>query len=72
MTAHPVDDQVRLYPIAVLAKLWQVSPQYIYDEIRRGRLAVVELGNGDRSKARVSSVDAARWIAEHRRSQAVA
>lgn len=65
-----VDESIRLYPVADLARLWSVSREYVYEEIRAGRLPVVEMGNGDRSKARVSSVDAARWIAEHRRGAA--
>lgn len=65
-----VDESVRLYPIADLARLWSVSKEYVYAEIRAGRLAAVEMGNGDRSKTRVSSADAARWIAEHRRGAA--
>ena len=65
------DEQVRLYPVAHLAKLWHVSPEYIYGEIRSGRLPTVEMGNGDRSKIRISSIDAAKWISQHR-SQAVA
>lgn len=60
------DEQIRLYPVAHLAALWNVSREYIYEEIRQGRLAVVEMGNGDRAKTRVSSIDAANWIKAHR------
>lgn len=69
---NAADEQIRLYPIAQLAALWGVSKEYVYNEIREGRLAVVELGNGDRDKARVSSVDAANWISARRRAPGVA
>lgn len=62
MTA--TDELVRLYSVAQLAELWDVSRQYVYDEIAAGRLAVVQLSNGDRDKSRVSAIEAARWIAE--------
>lgn len=60
------DDVVRLYPVATLARLWSVSVDYIYEEIRCKRLPAVQLGNGDRNKLRVSATDAAAWIKEHR------
>lgn len=60
------DDAVRLYSVAELAKLWGVGQTYVYDEIRAGRLPIVQLGRGDRNKARVTAADAAKWIASHR------
>ena len=59
------DETVRLYTVAQLAKLWGVGLTYIYDEIREGRLPVVQLGRGDRNKIRVKATDAAAWIGEH-------
>lgn len=64
MTAQ--DEAVRLYSVAKLALLWDVSKDYIYDEINAKRLPAVQLGNGDRNKMRVSATDAAEWIAAHR------
>jgi excisionase family DNA binding protein len=60
------DEAVRLYTIAALARSWAVSREYIYEEIRAKRLPAVQLGNGDRNKLRVSAVDAAEWIRQHR------
>jgi excisionase family DNA binding protein len=60
------DELLRLYTVAQLARLWGVSAEYVYAEIRAKRLPAVQLGNGDRDKLRVSARDAAAWIAEHR------
>jgi hypothetical protein len=60
------DEAVRLYPVAALAKLWGVSTEYVYEEIRTKRLPAVQLGNGDRDKKRVSATDAAAWIKNRR------
>lgn len=61
------DDAVRLYTIADLAKLWATSREYVYEEIRTNRLAVVNLANGDRDKLRVRASEAARWVEQHER-----
>jgi hypothetical protein len=58
------DDPMRLYSVAQLAELWSVSETYIRTEIREHRLAVVQLGNGDRDKSRVRAAEAQRWLSE--------
>ena len=60
------DTAVRLYTVAELAKLWAVSREYVYEEIREKRLPAIQLGNRDRNKLRVSATDAAAWIKRHR------
>lgn len=59
------DEAVRLYSVAELAKLWGVGETYIYDEIRAKRLPIVQLGRGDRNKARIRATDAKAWVAAH-------
>jgi excisionase family DNA binding protein len=45
-------EAVRLYSVASAATQLEVSPDYIYDRIHNGDLAVTELGSG-RPKQRI-------------------
>jgi excisionase family DNA binding protein len=51
----------RLYSVASVADLLGVSADYVYDRIRAGEIAVVELGSA-RHKQRVSSEALRRFI----------
>ena len=59
---HAVEENPqRLYSVASAADLLGVSVDYVYDRIRTGEVAVVELG-GARHKQRVSSEELRRFI----------
>lgn len=45
-------ETVRLYPIPMVAEILGMSRVWVYDQIKRGRLGVVDLGD-KRSKQRV-------------------
>jgi excisionase family DNA binding protein len=47
-----VVEAVRLYSVASVAELLEVSKDYVYDRIKSGVLAVVELGD-ERAKQRI-------------------
>lgn len=51
----------RLYSVAAVAELFDVSPGWVYSRINNGTLAVVELGD-DRSKQRISTPEVQRYI----------
>ena len=56
-----VVDPRRLYSVAAVAELLGVSKVYVYDRIKAGEIAVVELG-GSRPKQRVSVSELERFI----------
>ena len=51
----------RLYSVAAVAKLFEVSTDWVYDRINSGALAVVELGDG-KAKQRISVTELQRFI----------
>lgn len=61
---------IRLLSVAQLAALWGVSKEYVYEEIRAGRLTKTELGNGDRDKVRVTEAEATRWVQDRTHGRA--
>lgn len=50
---HPINGAVRLYSVVEAAAVLGISRHYVYDRIKDGTLAVVELGTGERSKQRI-------------------
>jgi hypothetical protein len=60
--SEPQTDPNRLYSIASVAELFEVSPDWVYDRIAARELAVVELGS-TRAKQRVSAAELARFTA---------
>lgn len=60
------DDALRLYSIAQLADMWNISESYVRQEVQAGRLTPIRMGRGDRNKIRISAEDAANWIKTHR------
>ncbi|HEY4269064.1 MAG TPA: hypothetical protein VGM94_12820 [Galbitalea sp.] len=55
-----VDDR-RLYSVANVAKLFEVSKAWVYERINRGELTVVELG-GTTGKQRIAAPEVQRYI----------
>lgn len=51
----------QLYPVAEVAELWRVSPDYIYGLISGGQLRVVNLSKG-RAKTRIPESALAEYI----------
>lgn len=59
--AGPGVGAARLYSVAAVAELLEVATDYVYDRIKAGELAVVELGHG-RAKQRIAALELQRFI----------
>jgi hypothetical protein len=51
----------RLYSVAAVAELFDVSPSWVYERIKNGEMAVIELGD-TRAKQRISTPEVQRYI----------
>lgn len=61
-------EDLRLYTIAEVARMWNVSEDWVYGEIRAGRMLVTDLANNadprsTRRKWRISGMELRRVIA---------